>query len=84
MDRPTHPPEVASKYPEWLQRGFHIITPNRQVLAGPYEHLGVHTGCQIAKHVLFFEWMNVPKKKGHHAKNCWKIDEIADSCPNPC
>lgn len=29
---------VASKYPEWLQRGFHIITPNRQVLAGPYEH----------------------------------------------
>ena len=29
---------VASKYPEWLQRGFHIITPNRQVLAGPYAH----------------------------------------------
>ena len=68
MDRPTHPPEVASKYPEWLQRGFHIITPNRQVLAGPYEHLGVHTGCQIAKHVLFFEWMNVPQKKRSSCK----------------
>lgn len=29
---------VASRYPDWLQRGFHIITPNRQVLVGPYEH----------------------------------------------
>ena len=30
--------QVASRYPDWLQRGFHIITPNRQVLVGPYEH----------------------------------------------
>ncbi|CAK9057951.1 Bifunctional aspartokinase/homoserine dehydrogenase, partial [Durusdinium trenchii] len=28
---------VASKYPEWLQRGFHIITPNRQILTAPSE-----------------------------------------------
>jgi len=28
---------VASQYPEWLRSGFHIITPSRQVLTGPYE-----------------------------------------------
>eukprot|EP00435_Cladocopium_sp_Y103_P067038 s148_g29.t1 len=28
---------VASQYSEWLRRGFHIITPSRQVLTGPYQ-----------------------------------------------
>ncbi|CAE7317154.1 AKHSDH2 [Symbiodinium natans] len=29
--------DIAAKYPEWLQRGFHVITPNRSALIGSYK-----------------------------------------------
>ena len=29
--------EVAERYPHWLEKGFHVITPSRQVLIGPYQ-----------------------------------------------
>lgn len=48
---------VASRYPDWLKQGFHVITPNRQVLTGSYEryaeclkyvgHAGKFGGAQL-------------------------------------
>lgn len=29
--------DIAAKYPEWLRRGFHVVTPNRSALIGPYQ-----------------------------------------------
>ncbi len=28
---------ISAKYPEWLSRGIHVITPNKKAFSGPYD-----------------------------------------------